>query len=457
MKQTFIPSFAPAWLDLSQQLAPCAGLPVRTRLYASALRRLLAPALGSRLAAAEGLLCDGDVSAWVSVLIYDSSYTPVYQEGHVVMPQWASVRAIIQVDDGQTEPGDQILDLQTLAMHWADAHPGQSLVVGWLADATRDTQGLADAAWETDDSYPHLYSLSASLGDTEALQTLLALCLDHIGAQQELSLAVPVLNRAIGAQDSWQHHEISLPLSKAQRSSRAKGAHTGIQLAEEQADESGHYALHRAVLDDQPRLLRDRLAAGAATEVKNKQGDTPLHLACRHNRQEMALALIEAGADVNSRNHVYASPLHVAIEYGHNELATRLIEHGAELEARNNRAYTPLHKAAMLGNTDAARLLLAQGADIHARMERDIQPLHLAAWYGQTELAQLLIAAGADCNATNADGNTPLHFAAFNGQVKIIKVLIASGADTTRRNDVGERYLQGINEGYRGEMIRVLE
>ncbi|MEM7655860.1 MAG: ankyrin repeat domain-containing protein, partial [Bacteroidota bacterium] len=64
---------------------------------------------------------------------------------------------------------------------------------------------------------------------------------------------------------------------------------------------------------------------------------------------------------------------------------------------------------------------------------------------------------GADRNAVNVDGNTALHFAAFNSQVKAIKVLMNLQADPSILNQLGETYLQGLNEGYKGEMIRVLE
>ena len=69
----------------------------------------------------------------------------------------------------------------------------------------------------------------------------------------------------------------------------------------------------------------------------------------------------------------------------------------------------------------------------------------------------MLIKAGADLNSQNKDGNTPLHFAAFNGQVKVIKVLINHEADPSVSNRMGHSYLQGLNEGYQGEIIRLLD
>ena len=90
-------------------------------------------------------------------------------------------------------------------------------------------------------------------------------------------------------------------------------------------------------------------------------------------------------------------------------------------------------------------------------MEKDMHPLHLAAWYGQVEVAELLIDSGAAMDAVNEDGNSALHFAAFNGQVKVIKLLINHAADTSLTNKHGHSYLEGLNEGYQGDRLALLE
>lgn len=221
--------------------------------------------------------------------------------------------------------------------------------------------------------------------------------------------------------------------------------------------DSSNTPVHQAVLSLDPYSLARCYDLRLDFDAKNKEGNSPLHLAAEFNLEEMALALIDYGADLNVRNYIYATPLHTAIENGANEMIEILLEAGAEVEARNNRARTPLHQAAICGNEKAVLMLLDSFADIHARMEKDMLPLHLACWYGQTEIVDVLIAKGADMNATNSDGNTALHFAAFNGQVKVIKQLINYQAETGILNHVGESYTQRINEGYSGEVIRVLE
>ncbi|MDX2247904.1 MAG: ankyrin repeat domain-containing protein [Bacteroidia bacterium] len=248
------------------------------------------------------------------------------------------------------------------------------------------------------------------------------------------------------------------PMTSRQRTNPSeRGINTPSRALRVNGEDSGNTPLHEAVMENNAEKVEALLAEGLPIESKNRAGFTPLHLAVRQNLAEIAEVLIINGADVNSRNYVYDSPLHLATVENHFEMVQLLIENGAEVEVRNNRAHTPLHKAAIHGSEESAEILIKNYADIHARMEKDMQPLHLAAWYGQGEIARILIEYGADMNAVNIDGNTALHFAAFNGQVKAIKVLINNDADPTITNKSGETYLQSINEGYRGEMIKVLE
>lgn len=223
------------------------------------------------------------------------------------------------------------------------------------------------------------------------------------------------------------------------------------------ADPEGNYALHIAAIKGNSARVSQLLSEGHDPNCKNKAGDTPLHCIVKEAGQEdIADLLLMAGADLNARNHICVAPLHVAVECNNLTMLLWLLDKGAEIEARNNRAYTPLHKATATGNIEMVQLLLDHGADIHAKMEKDIQPLHLAAWYGHEKLIECLLDGGASINATNDDGNCPLHFAAFNGQVKVIKRLMQLAADPSLLNSNGETYLQGINEGYTGAMVHVL-
>ncbi|MEO0899169.1 MAG: ankyrin repeat domain-containing protein [Bacteroidota bacterium] len=220
---------------------------------------------------------------------------------------------------------------------------------------------------------------------------------------------------------------------------------------------TGNYAIHKAIVANEGKAISQYLGDGGQTEIKNKKGNTLLHLAVMHGHVDIIEMLLAHGADPNSRNYIYETALHLAVKLDKLACQDVLLEHGAEVEVRNNRANTPLHLAAMYGREDAAASLLDHGADIHAQMEKDMLPLHVSAWYGQAGIAKQLIDLGANVNAQNIDGNTALHFAAFKGKVKVIKVLMRAGADPTIKNKDEKIYLEGVNEGYDGEMIRILD
>ncbi|MEL6626564.1 MAG: ankyrin repeat domain-containing protein [Bacteroidota bacterium] len=273
-----------------------------------------------------------------------------------------------------------------------------------------------------------------------------------------------VVDRKVEPSIGKKKQEVAIPLAKVSPRKNGRNSTPKSYTPQEKPFDfgpidplTGNHPLHDAVIRGDESKVSELLQMGAEVGVKNKEGNTPLHLAISKEQYNIAEFLLISDADVNGRNYVYAAPIHRAVEVGNDALLSLLIECHAEVEARNNRGKTPLHVAAILGRLSAAKLLIKHHADIHATMEKDMQPLHLAAWYGQVELAQYLIHAGAEIDAVNQDGNTALHFAAFNGQVKSIKTLINHNANPSILNKNGETYLQGINEGYSGEMIRVLD
>ncbi|MEO0581275.1 MAG: ankyrin repeat domain-containing protein [Bacteroidota bacterium] len=273
-----------------------------------------------------------------------------------------------------------------------------------------------------------------------------------------------VVDRKVEPSIGKKQQEVAIPLSKVSPRKNGRNNRPRSHTPQEKPFDfgpvdplTGNHPLHDAVIRGDEGKVSELLQMGAEVGVKNKEGNTPLHLAISKEHYNIAEFLLISDADVNGRNYVYAAPIHRAVEVGNDTLLSLLIECHAEVEARNNRGKTPLHVAAILGRLSAAKVLIKHHADIHATMEKDMQPLHLAAWYGQVELAQYLIQAGAKIDAVNQDGNTALHFAAFNGQVKSIKTLINHNANPAILNKNGETYLQGINEGYSGEMIRVLD
>jgi ankyrin repeat protein len=441
---------------LDTLLGPSARGALGSPYAASAFRKHLRKLLPASIAIGKGHICgEGFASPLYEVILYDKNASLLYEEGDLIFAPAASVRAWIDVR-GHISPDEIQGLLDNLALTAYEVSGAQ---------ATATFAGLL--SWQ---NAPELLA-GASLPQMPASSQLYVaageqcyLC-PGLGSEEEGLSGIPAFFRSLvrflspGSEEG--EGEVSLPEAAAPaelaRPAKALRPAERRRRPADLPDGEGMYPLHHAALRRETAKIASLVAEGAHPDCKNREGDTPLHLACRLGDLRSAEALLDAEADPNARNYVYASPLHLAAELNLPELAELLVARGAELEARNNRGQTPLHKAALSGNCEAAEALIRSGADLHACMEKDMLPLHLAAWYGQSDMIRLLLAQGARINQANSDGNTPLHFAAFNGQVKAIKLLINHQADMTLRNALGVTYLDGLNGGYQGEMIRVLE
>lgn len=509
MTPRFFAAIAAAYQSLSHQLAshlpvmtdPAAAVPAQ----AAALRHALSAHLPAGWMLVRGYLSHaGQASPLLEgLLIEQSAQLPFHSPDLVVAPA-AAVRGILHILPAEEED-TALLHLAEAAALWREAaQRPEGPVVAWLAqpgsDAGRwltrcqqsaqqqtlrridlltiapDTQiTFADQAWylsqwrskrgkSPEQPLALAHALACLMQPIDAQATANWQQVDGFSPRVQASLSLldaPAPSEATPEAQPVAAHDTPPQQSASAQASAALPTPATVDHKARQAlhtpDQAGYYPLHRAVLDQDLKQVQALLSQGAVTEVKDKDGNTPLHLAVLANQRPMAQVLLQQGADPNNRNYLAAAPLHLAVDHAMDELAALVIEHGAELEARNNRGKTPLHLAATNGSVPCARVLLQQQANLEATMEKDIRPLHLAAWYGQGEVAQFLIDQGADLDAINTDGNSPLHFAAFNGQVRLIKLLISNGASMQIANRAGETYLQGINEGYQGEMIAVLE
>ena len=67
--------------------------------------------------------------------------------------------------------------------------------------------------------------------------------------------------------------------------------------------------IHQAATDGNIKAVKQHLAAGADTNVRDGQGMTPLHWAAQYGHKEIVELLIAKGADVNAKNTEGARPL----------------------------------------------------------------------------------------------------------------------------------------------------
>lgn len=239
-----------------------------------------------------------------------------------------------------------------------------------------------------------------------------------------------------------------------------------------QAVEAGDVARVRALVDEQPALVRavsdgatPIAIAAALVEVDmvelfiargadvNRPAErdlmTGLHYVASgwekpERRRAVVRLLAEAGADVNARARWGDAPLSVAASCASTGVAAELIRRGARVNAKNDRGNTPLHTVAMVDergfarSVEFSRVLLGAGANVHAIGVANVTPLHLAAGAGNGPVTALLVRSGAGLNVADADGETPLHHAARKGTMDSLKVLVESGADINPRTKEGK-------------------
>ena len=219
-----------------------------------------------------------------------------------------------------------------------------------------------------------------------------------------------------------------------------------------QTESDGTTPLHWAVHNDDAKLVRRLLEAGAQVGVANDYGATPMSEAAVVADVAVLGALLDAGADVDSANADGQTALMVVARGGNTAALKLLIERGADVNARELRkGQNALMWAVAQGHADVVDLLLASGADVEARstvndwermvtaeprqknlMPGGFTPLLYAARQGCLECAKSLIGAGAAVDATDPDGVTPLISALLNAHFDTAKYLLEAGANVNK-------------------------
>jgi len=302
-------------------------------------------------------------------------------------------------------------------------------------------------------------------------------------------------HEALGCEVSWD-----LAVSELQNS--------GWPVLNE-LDEAGRTPLYCAARHNKIWAVRELLADGAKTEIKeHHKGRTPLYAAAAHGHNDVVVALLEKDASIDNVNSDGVSPLCIAASRGHIDVVRTLLKSKATIDLEAAQGQTALgmavqnnhpdvvyalveamkeeevpslmgcralYHAARMGNWLVLKALLdsykikktpliltniftraidsGRLAELannnHLQIEFYSQtPLHLAAYIGHVNAVKALIDVGANKDSIRYDGLTPVFLASQNGHVDVVKALIEAGANLnpTTTTGLSPLYMAVLNE-----------
>lgn len=198
-----------------------------------------------------------------------------------------------------------------------------------------------------------------------------------------------------------------------------------ILFASQQAVAGAYEDFIRAVMQNQPRTVRQLLAKGVDVNTVDSKGNSALALAVREGNKEVIEVLLEGRARVDSKNQFGETPLMLASIKGDRMLSAQLLEAGA---SPSQPGWNPLIYAAVDGHNELIRLLLERGADVNGASPNGTTALMMAARGGHQEAMLTLLEYGAKIDQANDAGGTALGWAMDAGHQEIGELLIKAGA-----------------------------
>jgi ankyrin repeat protein len=197
----------------------------------------------------------------------------------------------------------------------------------------------------------------------------------------------------------------------------------GVDINEQNGVDSGHSALHYAVLLEAPDIVQVLLDRGGNPNTETKDEKvlhrdkfTPLHLAAELENDIMVKSLLDKGAEVNKKNGFGKTALDTVIFKTPSPLGVIRLLVGKlskdELNAQYNYGNTLLYGALEDFKKEVAKILLARtDIDVNIPGKNNYTPLHLAVERGYADIVKILLDKHARLDMMNDSGNTPLRLA----------------------------------------------
>nr|CDS32631.1 ankyrin repeat and KH domain containing protein [Hymenolepis microstoma] len=202
-------------------------------------------------------------------------------------------------------------------------------------------------------------------------------------------------------------------------------------------DNEGSTALHHAAgmgfIDGVKYLLQMR----SPVEMADCNQLTPIMWAARNNQLKIIKLLLKAGASSCTLNSANDSAFNIAVRLNYREIVKYLLQEGDFGQSRDKVLYLALAEASNMGNVELVRILVEAGAPINYPAEHIIPPLHLAAREGKVSTVSYLVTRNANMDRLDDFGYTPLMHAVINRQPYVIMNLQMSGVNVNTKNKNG--------------------
>jgi len=252
------------------------------------------------------------------------------------------------------------------------------------------------------------------------------------------------------------------------------------EISDEEQINLDEWDLHRAVFENEFKIVQLLINRGAQVNSRNEHDETPLHQAANWESVQVAKLLIENGADVNAietrkgsgayvlqkdGEEFKITPLTYATHGADIQVMQLLLEHGADVANTESFHGDPILHWAM--TPDQAQLLIKHGADVNEKNNRGRTALNWFMTSGSFssdffEMVQVLLDHGSDVNTKeNIEGNTLLHDV-FGGRhsidtgLKAARLLVRHGADIEAKNKRSERPLHMAVRANRVKWVQFL-